>query len=290
MEICETSALPIPMVPRFHQSYGYIKRKLRAWRVQKCIALVGADTVLTSAWKQSIPFHGGCIRPRMEICDISALPIPMVPRLHHSNGYIKRKLRAWRVQKCIVVVGADTVLITAWPQSTSFHVGQYRAPNGNMRKFGLTNPQGTAFAPNQWLYQKEAAGMESPKMYCPSRCRYRTYHCVEAKYPASWAVVQGTEWKYAKFRPYQSPWYRFCTKAMVISKGSYGHGEFKNVLSKSVQIPYLSLRGCKEPRFMGGSIGHRMEICETSALIIPMVRRLHQRNGYIKRKLHACRV
>ena len=146
--------------------------------------------------------------PRMEICKISALPIPMVPRMHQSNGHIKRKLRAWRVQKCIVLVGADTVLITAWPQSTLFQ-------NGNMRNFGPTNPYGTAYAPKQSLYQKEATGMESPKMYCPSR---------------------------------------------------------------------------KVPSFMGGSIGPRMEICETSALPIPMVRRWHQSNGYTKRKLLAWRV
>ena len=82
MEICETSVLPIPMVQRLHQNNGYIKRKLRAWRVQKCIALVGADTVLTTAWKQSTPFHGGSIGPRMEICETSALPILMVPRLY----------------------------------------------------------------------------------------------------------------------------------------------------------------------------------------------------------------
>ena len=134
-------------------------------------------------------FIGGSIRPRMEICEISALPIPMVPRLHQSNGYIKRKLRAWRVQNGIVLFGADTVLTTAWKKSTPFHGVQYRAQNGNMRKFGSINPHGTAFAPKQWLYQKEATGMESPKMYCPDRCRYRTYHCVEAKYPASWGVV-----------------------------------------------------------------------------------------------------
>ena len=226
----------------------------------------------------------------MEICEPSALPIPMVPRLHQSNGYIKRKLRAWRVQKCITIVGADIVFITAWPQSTPFHGWQYRAQNGNMRNFGPTNPHGTAFAPKQLLYEKEGTGMESPKMYCPSRCRYRTYHCVEAKYSVSWGAVQGTEWKYAKLRPYQSPWYRVCTKAMVISKGSYRHGEFKNVLPQLVQISYLSLRGRKVPRFMGGSIGPRMEICETSALPIPMVPRLHQSNGYIKRKLRAWRV
>ena len=97
-----------------------------------------------------------------------------------------------------------------------------------MQNFGPTNPQGSAFAPKQWLYQKEATGMESPKLYCPSRCRYRTYHCVEAKYTVSWWVVKCPEWKYAKFRPYKSPWYRVYTKAMVISKGSYGHGESKN--------------------------------------------------------------
>ena len=128
-------------------------------------------------------FMGGSIGPRIEICEILGLPIPMVPRLHQSNGYIKRKLRAWTVQKCIALVGVDTVLITAWPQSTRFHGRWYRAPNGNMRNFGPTNPHGTAFVPKQWLYQKEATGMESSKLYRPSRCRYRTYLCMEAKYP-----------------------------------------------------------------------------------------------------------
>ena len=109
----------------------------------------------------------------MEICEISALPIPMVPRLHQSNGYIKRNLRAWRVQKCIALVGADTVLSTALTQTTPFH-GGYRAQTGNMRKFGPTYPHGTAFAPKQWLYEKEGTGMESSKLYRPSRSKYRT--------------------------------------------------------------------------------------------------------------------
>ena len=132
---------------------------------------------------------GGSKGPRMEICETSALQIPMVRRLHQSNGYIKRKLRAWRVQKCIALVGVDTVPTTVWKQSTPFHGGQYRALNGNMRNFGPTNPHGIAFAPKQWLYQKEATGMESSKMYYHSWYRYRTYHCVAAKYPVSWGVV-----------------------------------------------------------------------------------------------------
>ena len=146
MEIYETSALPIPMVPRLYQSNGYTKRKLRAWRVQNCIALVGADTVLISAWMQSTPFNGGSIGSRIEICETSALPISMLPRLHQSNGYIKRKFGAWRVQKYIALVGADTVLTTAWKQSTPFH-GGYRAQNSNKRKFMPTYPHGTVLPP-----------------------------------------------------------------------------------------------------------------------------------------------
>ena len=186
MEICEISALQIHMVPRLHKSNGCIKRKLREWRVQKCIAL-SVQIPYLPLCRHKLPCFMGGIGPRMEICETSTLPIPIIPRLHRSNGYIKRKLRAWRVQKCIALVGADTVLTTTWPQTTPFH-GAYRAQNGNMRNFGPTNPHGTALAPKQWLYQNEATGMESSKMYCPSRCRYRTYHCVVTNYPVSWGV------------------------------------------------------------------------------------------------------
>ena len=138
---------------------------------------------------RKLPRFMGGIGPRMKICGNSGLQIPMVPRLKQSNGCMKRKLRAWRVQNCIALIGADTLLTPACKQSTPFPGGLYRVQNGNMRNFGPTNPHGTAFAPNQWLYQNEATGMESPKMYCPSRCRHRTYHCMEAKDPVSWGVV-----------------------------------------------------------------------------------------------------
>ena len=100
----------------------------------------------------------------MEISENSDLPILMVPRLHKSNGYFKRKLGEWRAQKCNAIVGADTVLPSAGPQTTQFHGGQHRAKNGKMRKFGPTNLHGTAFPPSKWLHQKEARCMESSKM------------------------------------------------------------------------------------------------------------------------------
>ena len=159
---------------------------------------------------------GGNIGSREEICENSSLPIPMVPRLHQWNGYIKRKLRAWRVQKCIALVGGDTVLTSVGPQTTLCHVRQYRVQRGNMRNFEPTNPHGTASAPMQCMYEKEATDMESSKMYCPSRYRYRTYQCGVAHYPMSLGAVQGPLRKYAKLRAYQYPWYRVCTNAMLI--------------------------------------------------------------------------
>ena len=62
MEICVSSGLPMGMVPHFHKTNVYIKRKLHVWRAQKCNAIVSAETVLTSAVPQTTPFHGGQYR------------------------------------------------------------------------------------------------------------------------------------------------------------------------------------------------------------------------------------
>ena len=82
----------------------------------------------------------------MKICETFGLPIPMVPRLHQTNGYTKRKLQVWRAQKCIDLIGAETVLTSAGLHITLFHGGQYKVGNGNMRNFGPTNPHGTTYA------------------------------------------------------------------------------------------------------------------------------------------------
>ena len=135
-------------------------------------------------WGRKLPrFMGGTIEPIMEICDTSGLQIPMAPRLHQSNVYIKRKLRVWRAQNCIALVGVKRILTSAGPQTTPFHGWHYWTEIVNMRYFGPTNPHGTAFAPKQWLYKKRATGMERSKLYCPSRCRYRTYQCGTANHP-----------------------------------------------------------------------------------------------------------
>ena len=218
------------MVPSLHQCNGYIKRKLRACRVQKCIALVRADIALTSAGPQTIPCHGGQYRVHQGNMRNFGLT--------NTHGTACAPMQ-WLYQKEATGMDSSKMYCPSRCRYRTHQCGsanypvsweQYRVHQGNIRNFGPTNTHGTASAPMQWLYQKEATGMESSKMYCPSRCRYRTHQCGAANYPVSWGVVQGPPRKYAKLRAYQYPWYRVCTNAMVISKGSYGHGEFKNVL------------------------------------------------------------
>ena len=67
-------------------------------------------------WYRKLPrFMGGSTWPRLEICETAGLLIPMVPRLHQSNDYIKRKLREWRAQKSNAVIGAETVFSSVGP-------------------------------------------------------------------------------------------------------------------------------------------------------------------------------
>ena len=97
----------------------------------------------------------------------------MVPCMQQGNIYTKRKLRVWRNQKCIPLVGAITSLTCAGRQNTLSRWRQYRAQKIKVRKLGRTYRHGTVFAPRKYLYQKEATGMEIPEMYSASRCNNR---------------------------------------------------------------------------------------------------------------------
>ena len=89
----------------------------------------------------------------------------------------QRKLWVWRVQNCIPLVGAKTSLTCAGLQTTPSQVSVYRAGNGNLRKSGSTFCHVTVFALKQCLYQKEATGVESPKMYSSRRSKNLTHLC-----------------------------------------------------------------------------------------------------------------
>ena len=174
------------MVPYFNQGNIYSKRKLRVWRDKKCIPLVGAKTPVTCAGRQSTPSRGRQYRgPRMENWVNWHVQMAMVPGLHQGNIYTKRKLRVWRDQKCIPLVGAITTLTCAGRHNTPSRGRQYRAQYGKFGKLGRTYGHGTVFAPRKYLNQKEAKGMKRPEMYSVSRCNNPTYLCGPSKYPVS---------------------------------------------------------------------------------------------------------
>ena len=154
----------------------------------------------------------------------------MVPCLHHGTTYIERKLRVWRDHKCIPLVGSKTPLNCVGRHTISSQGMRHSPENGNLCKLGWTYRHGTVFAPWHYLHQKKATGMEKPETYSPSRCKKPTYLCDPSNYPVSKEVVLGRERKFAPSGVDLSPWYRVCTKAIFISKGSYGYGETINVV------------------------------------------------------------
>ena len=141
------------MVTCLHQGNIYIKRKLRVWRDQKCIPLVYAITPLNCATVIIPRLEGGSIGPRTESRVFCDGPISIVPCFHQGNIYTIRKLRVWRDQKCIPLVGAITPLKCEGRQNTPSRVRQYRAQNGKFGKLGRTYGHGIVFSPRN-IYTK----------------------------------------------------------------------------------------------------------------------------------------
>ena len=133
--------------------------------------------------------EGGSIGPRRESLVNWDGPMAMVPCLHQGNIYIKRNLRVWTDQKCILLVGGITPLNCAGRHNTPSRGRQYRAQKGKFGKLGRTYGHGTVFAPRKYLYQKEATGMERPEMYSVIRCNNPTCLCGPSKYPVSREAV-----------------------------------------------------------------------------------------------------
>ena len=177
------------MLPCLHQRNIYTKSKLREWRDQKCIPLVSAITPRACAGDENTPSRRRRFWPRTESCLNWDGPIAMVPCLYQGNILNKRKLRAWRDQKCIALVGGITPLNCPGRQNTPSRGRRYRAQNGKFPKLGRTHRHGTVFAPSKYLYEKEATGMKRPEMYSASRCNNPTYLCGSSKYPVSREAV-----------------------------------------------------------------------------------------------------
>ena len=102
--------------------------------------------------------EGGSIGPRTESLGNWDGHIAMVPCLHQGNIYTKRKLRVWRDQKCIPLVGAITTLTCAGRHNTLSRGRHYRSQNGKFGKLGRTYGHGTVFAPEKILIPKGSYG------------------------------------------------------------------------------------------------------------------------------------
>ena len=109
--------------------------------------------------------EGGSIGPRSESLVNWDGPMAIVPCLHQGNIYAIRKLRVWRDQKCIPLVGAITPLNCAGRHNTQSRRRQYRAQNGKFGKLGRTYGHGTVFAPRKYLYQKKDTGIETRNVF-----------------------------------------------------------------------------------------------------------------------------
>ena len=134
---------------------------------------------------------GGSIGPRTESWVNCDGPISMVPCLHQGNIFTKRKLRVWRDQKCVPLVGAITALTCAIRQNTPSRGRQYSAQNGKLGKLGRKYGHGAVVVLRKYFYQKEDSCMERPEMHSANRCNNPTYLFGPSKYPISWEDLQG---------------------------------------------------------------------------------------------------
>ena len=137
------------MVMLWHQGNTYTKKKLWAWTVQKCIPLVGTITQLICAGRQITASLGRRFGPTTESCLNLDGTIAKVPYLHQGTIYTKRKLRAWRDQKCIQLVSALTPLTCTGRQNTP---SRERGGLGPERKVALI---GTELSPWYRVCTKE---------------------------------------------------------------------------------------------------------------------------------------
>ena len=178
--------------------YGTVFAPMQFLYQKEALGMECPEMHFPNRWKKTLlpvradkvpRLKGGGIGLRRETCIYWGGPTAMVRGLHEGNIYIKRKLWVWSVRKCIFLVGGKNPLVCACRQSTQSEGRRCRAEKGNLCILGWTYRHGPVFAPRQYLYQKEATGMESRKMHFPRRCKNPTYLCGPSKYPSSRETV-----------------------------------------------------------------------------------------------------
>ena len=100
MEICGKSGLPFSMEPCLHQS-KVIRRGSYGDGEPKNVILESVSKGFLRVRACKLPgLMQRQMRPTIEICGNSGLPFSIIPCLHQSKVYSKRKLQVWRTLKC----------------------------------------------------------------------------------------------------------------------------------------------------------------------------------------------
>ena len=113
--------------------------------------------------------------------------------------------------------------------------------------------------------------MQSPKILSLGWCKKGTNFYLASNYPHSYITILDRRCKFLKLRSFLLPWYRVCTEAIFISKGSFRDAEPKNIILVLVQNRFKPLRVLKLPEFMYRHIWHTMQISEISRFPFAMV-------------------
>ena len=164
MQISETSGLPIVMVPCLHQSNIYIKRNLYGCSANKYYPWVGAKRVQNFTGLQITRIHVSPYTAHNANFRNFGASYRHGTMFAPKQYLYQKEFLGCRSQKYYPWVVAKRIQASTGLQITRIHVSPYRAENANFRNFGASYCHGTVFARKQYLYQKEALGMQSRKI------------------------------------------------------------------------------------------------------------------------------
>ena len=216
VQICGKSGLPFAEVPCLHQSNLHMKRKLREWRTQKCNPCFGAESPPRSTRLQTTRFH--------------AAPYGTVSANLRKVGTLFRRGTVFAPIQSTYgreATGMENPKMRSlfWCRKRTSQYGPVNCPVScsaewdrqcKLRKVGASFRRGTVFAPIQSTYEKEATGMENPKMQSLFWCRKPTSQYAPANYPVSCSAVLDRQCKFAERRGFLSPRYGVCTNPIYI--------------------------------------------------------------------------
>ena len=229
MQICGKSGLPFAEVPCLHQSNLHMEGKLREWRTQKCNPCFGAESPPLSTGLQTTRFHAapyGTVSANLRKVGASFrrgtvfAPIQSTyekkatgmenPKMQSEVPFCTNPIYIckWRTQKCNPCFGAERPPLSTGQQTARFYAAPYGTVSSKLRKVGASFRRGTLFAPIQSTYEKEATGMENPKMQSLFWCRKPTSQYAPSNYPVPCSAVLDRQCKFAESRGFLSPRYR----------------------------------------------------------------------------------